>query len=139
MRILDAGHIYLLDSLDGGTEQQLTFVKREGDNFPFNQGSHSGTNCQEVLRALIDRTRYLLSQKPCMETEQALHNLESALAWFEVRAARRHNRHLDLYSAQQLVCAETCRICRHVGCKGHYEEHADQPNHLGPYDLSTGN
>ena len=118
MKILEAGHDYSLDSLDGGEPIRLTFVKRQGLNFPFNSGAHSGTNVQEVLRALIDRTNYLLRQKPCAETEAALHNLESAILHYESRAARRHGRHLDLYSVHQLVCGETCGTCGHVGCVG---------------------
>lgn len=123
MKILDAGHSYLIDCIDGDEPQRLVFVKREGDNFPFNSENHHGTNCQEVLRVLIDRTRYLLLQKPCMETEMALHNLESALSWYEVRAARRHGRHLDLYSAHGLVCGTPCKTCGHIGCNGHQPDH----------------
>lgn len=119
MKIIDAGHEYLIDSLDGGEPQGIRFVKREGSNFPFNRGSNPGTNVQEVLRVLIDRTRYLLLQKPCAETECALHNLESALLHYEARAARRHGRSLDLYSVHELVCGTTCQTCGHVGCTGH--------------------
>ena len=79
MKILDAGHIYSLDSLDGNLEQTLTFVKREGEKFPFNSGSHAGTNCQEVLRVLIDRSEYLQKQKPCAETECIISSLKTAL------------------------------------------------------------
>lgn len=119
MKILEAGHAYELNSLDGGEPQKLVFVKREGDNFPFNAGSHPGTNCQEVLRALIDRTRYLLLQKPCAETEAALGSLMTAMLLFEVRAARRHGRQLELSSLIELPCALTCSVCGHVGCVGH--------------------
>lgn len=118
MKILDAGHSYLLDSLDGGESVQLVFVKRCGENFPFNLGSHPGTNCQEVLRALIDRCEYLNRQKPCAETEAAIGCLRSALLHFEARAARRHGRSLDLESTQALVNAVTCAKCGHVGCAG---------------------
>ncbi len=118
MKILDAGHAYLLDCLDGGEPVVLTFVKREGDNFPFNVGHHPGTNVQEVLRALIDRTEYLNRQKPCAETEAAASNLRAALLLFEVRAARRHGRELDLQSTQELMNAATCPRCKHVGCSG---------------------
>lgn len=118
MKIIDAGHKYLLDSLDGGDAQVLVFVKREGPNFPFNQGSHSGTNCQEVLRALIDRTEYLLRQKPCAETEAAIGCMRSALLLFELRAARRHSRVLDLASTQDVMNNITCIECGHIGCTG---------------------
>ena len=119
MKIIDAGHIYLLDCLDGGEAVTLTFVKREGDNFPFNKGEYPGTNAQEVLRALIDRTEYLNRQKPCAETEAAIGNLRSALLLFELRAARRHTRQLDLRDTQGVVSGETCKVCGHVGCEAH--------------------
>lgn len=121
MKIVEAGHVYQLDILDGqssGTES-LTFVKRSGDNFPFNVGAHPGTNCQEVLRALIDRMQYLLNQKPCAETEAALGCLKTALLLFELRAARRHGRSLDLYALQSLMFYATCKTCGHIGCRGH--------------------
>ncbi len=116
MKILDAGHAYLLDCLDRGEPVVLAFVKREGEGFPFNHGHHPGTNVQEVLRALIDRTEYLNRQKPCAETEAS--SLRAALLLFEVRAARRHGRELDLQSTQDLMNAATCAECKHVGCSG---------------------
>ena len=119
MLIIDAGHEYQLDSIDGGPPQSLRFVKRCGKGFPFNSGQHSGTNVQEVLRALIDRTEYLNNQKPCAETEAAAGCLRAALALYEMRAARRHGRHLDLHSTQELMCGETCSRCGHIGCEGH--------------------
>jgi hypothetical protein len=64
MKILDAGHRYQLDHLDGDNVTELTFVKRSGAMYPFNIGEYEGTNVQEVLRALIDRTEYLNRQKP---------------------------------------------------------------------------
>lgn len=120
MKILEAGHTYLLNTLDGkGEQQHLIFVKREGLGYPFNVGSHGGTNVQEVLRALIDRTRYLLNQIPSAETEAALACMETALLLFEMRAARRHGRHLDLQSISDPVRLPTCKTCGHIGCKGH--------------------
>ncbi len=119
MKILDTGHAYLLDSLDGGDPIRLTFVKREGVGFPFNRGSNPGTNVQEVLRALIERTEYLNRQIPCAETESAASCLKTALLLFEVRAARRHGRTLDLASAWDLCRLPTCPTCGHVVCSGH--------------------
>jgi hypothetical protein len=116
MKILDAGHIYRLNGYDGGEEQELQFMKREGDNFPFNAHTFGGTNCQEVIRVLIDRTRYLYNQKPCAETEAALHSLESALMFYEMRAARLHGRSLDLRAPADLVWMATCKKCGHIGC-----------------------
>lgn len=117
MHIYDAGHHYGLTGYDGGSYQEIVFMKREGDNFPFNTSSNGGTNCQEVLRVLIDRTRYLYNQKPCAETEAALHALEAALMFYEMRAARLHGRSLDLRSPADLVWMTTCKKCGHIGCE----------------------
>lgn len=118
MRVVDAGHSYLLDKLDGDGFVGLDFVKREGEGFPFNIGNKSGTNCQEVLRALIDRSQYLNKQMPCAETEAIIGCLQSALLLFELRAARRHNRHLTLPGLVYLSNSPTCQDCLHIGCKG---------------------
>ena len=122
MKIIDAGHTYDLDCLDGDAIQRLFFVKREGAGYPFNSGHRSGTNCQEVIRALIDRTEYLNRQIPCAETESAAALLRAALLLFELRAARNHNRHLDCKSTQTLVSGETCKLCGHIGCSGEHKE-----------------
>ncbi len=55
MKILDAGHVYFLENYDTDkpNNQPLVFMKRESKDFPFNKGSFPGTNCQEVLRALM--------------------------------------------------------------------------------------
>jgi len=119
MKILQAGHEYQLSSLDGGVPQILSFVMRQGKKFPFNADSHPGTNVQEVVRALIDRTRYLDSQDPCAETKQALACLETVLLLYELRAARRHGRHLELDSIQRLVSGPVCSTCGHFGCVEH--------------------
>lgn len=118
MKILDAGHTYELDILDNKNKEKmfLSFVKREGDYYPFNHGSHAGTNCQEVLRVLIDRTEYLQKQKPCFETEAILGNLKTALALFELRAANQHGRFLNLESLQHLMIDKPCIRCGHIGC-----------------------
>ena len=38
MQILNAGHRYLLNGYDGGDIQQIQFLKRDGDGYPFNLG-----------------------------------------------------------------------------------------------------
>ena len=119
MKIVDAGHVYRLDGYDGGEPQTLIFVKREGDGFPFNEGKHGGTNCQEVLRALIDRTEYLFRQIPSAETQAAIECMKTALFMFEARAARRHGRHLDFADLHSAVRLNPCKTCGHIGCDGH--------------------
>lgn len=118
MKILDAGHKYMIDSLDNGCKQIIQFVKREGPNFPFNAHSYGGTNCQEVLRVLIDRSEYLNKQKPCAETEAIIGCLQSALLLFELRAARRHGRYLELMRLSLLSSEIVCDKCKHIGCEG---------------------
>lgn len=70
MKIIDPGHCYEVDSYDGEMNQLIDFMKRIGDKFPGNEGSSCpGTNCQELIRILIDRCKYLNNQIPCIETE----------------------------------------------------------------------
>lgn len=119
MHVRDPGHDYVLASLDGNAPQRLTFVKREGSGFPGNVGSHPGTTMQEVLRALVDRARYVNAQAPCAETEAGIALMQSALLLFELRANRRHDRvgpaFEDLDAAMN---GETCSRCGHTGCDG---------------------
>jgi len=85
MIVVEPGHVYTLTSYDGGVDPALPFLKRAG---PGNDGeSHPGTNCQEVLRALIDRVTYLNGQRPCEQNRLILSDLRDALWQFELRAA----------------------------------------------------
>jgi hypothetical protein len=115
-RVIDRGHQYELLTLDGDDKQLLTFVKREGNKYPGNCGSHSGTTLQSVIRALIDRVEYLQNQIPCRENEGVLLNLQDALFLLESRAMRRHgldSRHLTHAIVEQ---GEMCPKCGHVIC-----------------------
>jgi len=87
MKIIDPGHIYEFEQLGGGT-QTVTFVKRSGGAIQYEK-EWAGLQTQEVLRALIDRTKYLYKVLPCAETEEALYHLRLSLYWYEVRALRR--------------------------------------------------
>jgi hypothetical protein len=125
MRVFTAGHIYELDSLDGPCEQRLVFVKREGDKYPGNVGTHPGTNVQDVLRALIDRVKYLDGQMPCVANKLVLSNLRYSILLLEERAAARHKRRPDwrMYDKNepvndQIEYLEWCSICGHIGCGG---------------------
>lgn len=126
LRCLDAGHEYELDSYDGEQSNRLVFMKREGDGYPLNVGHHAGTNCQEVLRVLIDRVQYLQSQIPCEENERVINNLRSALWEFELRAAKRHGRASvfpwrEQYQPIPIEQQPVCDTCGHVGCDSHFE------------------
>ncbi len=117
MRVIDPGHEHVLDSLDGDLPQTLTFVKREGPMYPGNVGHHPGTTTQEVLRACVERLRYVNRQIPCPETETAMALLMAAIHLLEARAALRHGRPApSLFDA---VDGRTkCSACGHVGCPG---------------------
>ena len=135
MKVIDPGHVYNLDWLDGDPQQRcdwkdgvgegnvapenrLTFVKREGPGYPGNVGRHPGTNIQEVLRALIDRVKYLDAQVPHQSNVLVLNALRRAIFNLEVRAAERHGR-LDAFSVPAAIELEpTCAKCGHVGCGG---------------------
>lgn len=118
MKILDAGHIYSLETYDDPHNRAMTqtiqFMKRHGEGFPFNHDSHSGTNCQEVLRVLIDRCEFLYKQKPCLETESIIGLLKTSLMLFEVRAARLHNLPINL---DFNTLNDTCDKCGHIVCE----------------------
>ncbi len=114
MNVLDQGHLFEIDNLDAiDSRQMLRFVKRVGDNFPFNQPpSCAGTNCQEVLRVLLSRVTYLQRQKWCLENVAIAMFLWMTLWLFEFRAARRHRR----LPPFRVVNVDTCKGCGHVGC-----------------------
>lgn len=124
MRILDPGHRYWLDMLDiegdqrQGTEM-LTFVKRQGPRYPGNLSCYPGTNCQEVLRALIDRVKHLDSQVADPHNQPILHHLREALWLFESRAAKRYGREFPPLDAFDAIEDEpTCPACAHIRCNG---------------------
>lgn len=117
MKILDPGHTYELNHLDGENKSILTFVKREGDNYPGNVGEYEGTNLQEVLRALIDRVKYLNNQIPCSQNEQIITNLRHSIFLLEQRAAVRHGRK-PLEGWWNIEFKPICNKCGHIGCKG---------------------
>ena len=95
MKVLDAGHLYALDHVEhmAGIET-LRFIKRSGGAIQYAKQS-PGTNVQEVLRALIDRTEYLNAIIPCDESGDAAYHLRMALFNYEVRAYRRKQEELN--------------------------------------------
>lgn len=120
MKVVDPGHSYELATLDGrGQTISLSFVKRQGPHYPGNWGEHSGTTMQEVMRALLDRARYVNSQIPCVETEMVIEHLRAAIALCEIRAKRVKHRHLLETSLSELEDAAVCSTCGHVSCLEH--------------------
>lgn len=117
MKVIEAGHTYALQSLDGGDWELLRFVKREGPGYPGNKGHHPGTIIQEVCRALINRLDYVNEQIPCIDNRKAKANLQEAIWHLEHRAAERHNRKFDI-PVERIERLATCDGCGHVGCPG---------------------
>lgn len=82
MKIIEKGHRYELSSIDGEYKQLLTFVNRE-DN------PHPGTQTQEVLRALIDRTLHCDGCLRWEGNDKIIFHLRMALVLHETRALER--------------------------------------------------
>ena len=83
MKVLEKGHIYELFNLDGPPwNQKITFVNREDNR-------HAGTQTQEVLRALIDRTWHCDSCLRWDGNDKIVYHLRMALVLHEARALER--------------------------------------------------
>ena len=92
MKILDPGHHYVMDLIDQhgtamphGPRSYIQFNKSQR----IHENGRHGVTCQEVLRVLIDRVKYLQEQLPCEENKYIIANLRSAIYYFELRADRR--------------------------------------------------
>jgi hypothetical protein len=116
MEIVDPGHKFLLKAYDNGEPQVLVFMKREGTGYPFNVGHYSGTNCQEVIRALIERVKYLQHQVACEKNERIIQLLRECLKLFEERAAERRGQSLPEAPFEDFELLPTCAGCGHVFC-----------------------
>lgn len=86
MKIIEPGHIYQLNWLDGKSDNradELIFVNREKGT------EHAGTQTQEVLRALIDRTQHCDNCLRWEGNDLIIQHLRMALALHEARAILR--------------------------------------------------
>ena len=125
MKVLDPGHYYRIDNYDdnsGKVEQDIAFMKRIGEGYPGNKGTpYSGTNCQELLRVIIDRVHYLDGQYKHKNNKAIIRKLRESLWLFEDRAAERHGfaSHDFDFRPEDIELAPTCKVCGHVICKGH--------------------
>jgi len=124
MKVHDPGHSYLVNKLAGTKESATTevgvdlisFVKREGEGYPGNVGHHDGTNCQELIRVLIDRLQYLDNQIMDPANIHAIECLRTALLDLEMRAARRHGLRLPRSISREIELLPTCLHCGHIVC-----------------------
>ncbi len=92
MKILEKGHVYELDQLDklgvSGKYMEmayrtLVFVNREEDT------EHQGTQTQDVIRCLIDRTQHCDGCMRWEKNDKIIWHLRQALALHESRALER--------------------------------------------------
>lgn len=92
MKIIEPGHVYELNWLDKhvnvpekflGNASYLLFVNRETGT------EHAGTQTQEVIRALIDRTRHCDNCLRWPGNDLIIHHLRMALVLHEARALER--------------------------------------------------
>ena len=118
MRIIDPGHQYELTSFDGGEPQKLTFVKRNDppEKYPGNENAYPGTQTQEVLRALIQRSLYVNNQEPCEETQNVIVRLRRCLYDLEKRHARRHGSDFQTFVGLPIEEHPFCQDCGHIYC-----------------------
>ena len=88
MKVLDPGHDYALDNLSDpkGGSRGLRFFK---DPALHDGEGYSGTSCQEVVRALINRVQVLDREKPWNGNAQIIQRLREVIALFEMRALMR--------------------------------------------------
>lgn len=83
MKVINPGHYYELANIKIKGKTNLSFYQDP----VINGGAVScGTNCQEVIRVLIDRVKFLDSQKPWAGNDEIINHLRQALALFECRA-----------------------------------------------------
>lgn len=113
MKVLLAGHHYVLENVDGDGEQEVQFVRRRderGELLPVEERVE-GVLAQELLRVLIDRTLYLYAEAPCDEDTRIIEALRECLTLYESRASRR-----SLEKLAKPEEAGVCEECGHVLC-----------------------
>jgi len=118
MRVIDPGHIYELDSVDGNVSNVLQFVKRVGARYPGNVGAYAGTQVQEVLRACINRLEFVNAQAYSIWTVRACHALRTALWFLEIRHAFIKGWRMHA-GVNDIEAVPTCKQCGHIECQEH--------------------
>lgn len=133
MKVIDPGHLYQLDALDNrddlaGPEHLVTepsrlvlrFVKRVGGKYPGNIGpSYGGVTTQEVIRALIDRQKYVNAQRDSPANLTVIRHLRDALVELEMRAADERGDKAARFAIAAMHAPElepTCVGCGHLLC-----------------------
>lgn len=97
MKVLDLGHLYEVEDLDGHVVTQIQFIKKRPHGVLPDELviETDGTTNEEVLRVLIDRLRYLYAALPSDETQAAKRHCEAALESLEIRTRGRRERGVE--------------------------------------------
>lgn len=113
MKVIESGHVYVVEDADGDSTQTIRFVRRRDEiGEPLPKGYRApGILSQELLRVLIDRTFYLYEEAPCDEDTQIIEKLRECLQLYESRAARR-----TIEKLSKPEEAEVCPLCHHILC-----------------------
>lgn len=114
MRVIEPGHVYEVQNVDGIGTQRIDFVRRRNERGELldSVGRTQGILTQELLRVAIDRTLYLYAEDPCDEDTEIINHLRAALILNEGRAARR--------SIEKLAKPEEAPVCdiyQHILCR----------------------
>ena len=97
MKVLREGHLYELQSFEGGESQKLQFIEKA----PVKEGAtelktvNDGTTNEELLKVLINRMQSLNGKFPCRENSIVITKLEESLMWLEKRTADRVARNVE--------------------------------------------
>ena len=120
MKVIEAGHIYDIDSLDGKWKQTIVFVKRNNppEKYPGNRNAHPGLITQHLLQCCIDHLKYCNNQEYSLWTAFAIHALRLAFWQLEVRNAFRKNRRLEA-GVKNIELLSMCATCGHLECQEH--------------------
>ena len=94
MRCVDAGHTYILDSMEGTVSQTIQFIDKKQVDGQF-KTIKVGTTNEDVLRMLIDRMKWLNNLCGCRENSICITKLEESLMWLEKRTADRVARNVE--------------------------------------------
>jgi len=114
MKIKEPGHVYeflTLDSKDILDRESIRFVNRERGT------EHPGTQTQEVLRALIDRTMHCDDCIPWHGNPAIIHHMRMAIAYHEARALER-KAEKGLYFPELIL----------IGKDGHFQLQQETPS-----------
>jgi len=96
MKVVDPGHRYEVDNLQGHPVQTIGFVKKQlNEETGVFETVADGTTNEEVLAVLIDRIQTLNKKAPCRENSICLTHLETALLWLNARTQNRINRGVE--------------------------------------------